>query len=266
MPTRHGVHCPQDSCKKNFITFFAAALALRLLPVADGSDFMGSLRNPAGWNHLFGFRPSQGRVPFHPQPDVWISQLGTEGPMARSVADAAALLSAITGIDPSDPASASSNRTLAGQDFTRFLDPGALQGARLGVARNFFKWHPRIDALMEKTLGILRAQGAELVDVADLPGHSKLGDAEYEVMLHEFKAGLNAYLASLGPKRTDFVTRRDDLDDVATGIRPGLAALLTDALAAASVGAFDADPLDLDRKSTRLNSSHSSVSRMPSSA
>lgn len=70
----------------------AVALALRLLPVADGSDFMGSLRNPAAWNNIFGFRPSQGRVPAWPAPDVWISQMATEGPMARSVRDLARLL------------------------------------------------------------------------------------------------------------------------------------------------------------------------------
>ncbi len=70
----------------------AAALALRLLPVADGSDFMGSLRNPAAWNNVFGFRPSQGRVPMWPVQDVWVSQLATEGPMGRSVRDVARLL------------------------------------------------------------------------------------------------------------------------------------------------------------------------------
>ncbi|TDM08406.1 MAG: amidase [Ideonella sp. MAG2] len=81
----------------------AVALALRLLPVADGSDFMGSLRNPAGWNHVFGFRPSQGRVPFFPVPDVWVNQLGTEGPMARSVRDLARLLATQAGPDPRTP-------------------------------------------------------------------------------------------------------------------------------------------------------------------
>ena len=65
----------------------AVALAQRLLPVADGSDFMGSLRNPAGWNHIFGLRPSQGRVPMWPAADQWVAQMGTEGPMARTVAD-----------------------------------------------------------------------------------------------------------------------------------------------------------------------------------
>ena len=81
----------------------AAALALRLLPVADGSDFMGSLRNPAGWTHTFGLRPSQGRVPAWPKPDVWVAQLGTDGPMGRSVRDLAALLSTQAGPDARAP-------------------------------------------------------------------------------------------------------------------------------------------------------------------
>ena len=104
-----------------------SALAQRLLPVADGSDFMGSLRNPAGWNHVFGLRPSQGRVPGWPKPEVWISQLATDGPMARTVRDLARLLSIQAGHDPRVPLS------LAGgpQDFT----PGpevTLKGQRIG--------------------------------------------------------------------------------------------------------------------------------------
>src|SRR5439155_9771069 len=70
----------------------AVAVATRMLPVADGSDFMGSLRNPAAWNNVFGLRPSQGRVPLWPTQDVWVTQLGTEGPMGRTVLDVALLL------------------------------------------------------------------------------------------------------------------------------------------------------------------------------
>lgn len=81
----------------------AVALALRLLPLADGSDFMGSLRNPAAWNHVFGLRPSQGRVPLWPASDVWVAQLGTEGPMARTVADLGRLLAVQAGPDPRVP-------------------------------------------------------------------------------------------------------------------------------------------------------------------
>ncbi|MDP2065895.1 MAG: amidase [Burkholderiaceae bacterium] len=83
----------------------AVALAQRLLPVADGSDFMGSLRNPAGWNHVFGLRPSQGRVPMAPAQDLWLSQLGTEGPMGRTVQDVARLLGIQAGWSPDSPLS-----------------------------------------------------------------------------------------------------------------------------------------------------------------
>ena len=83
----------------------AVALALRLLPVADGSDFMGSLRNPAAWANVFGFRPSQGRVPMWPAQDVWVSQLGTEGPMGRSVRDVARLLATQAGWSENTPLS-----------------------------------------------------------------------------------------------------------------------------------------------------------------
>jgi amidase len=81
----------------------AVALAHRLLPVADGSDFMGSLRNPAGWNNVFGLRPSQGRVPAFPKPELFVSQLGTDGPLGRTVRDLAALLSTQAGHDPRVP-------------------------------------------------------------------------------------------------------------------------------------------------------------------
>ena len=88
----------------------AVALALRLLPLADGSDFMGSLRNPAGWNHVFGLRPSQGRVPAWPKPEVFVSQLATDGPMARSVQDLALLLQTQAGHDPRVPLSINDGR------------------------------------------------------------------------------------------------------------------------------------------------------------
>ncbi|MFM7698599.1 MAG: amidase [Limnohabitans sp.] len=83
----------------------AVALAQRLLPLADGSDFMGSLRNPAAWNNVFGMRPSQGRVPAFPAHDVWVNQLSTDGPMARHVGDLARMLETMSGFDPRSPLS-----------------------------------------------------------------------------------------------------------------------------------------------------------------
>jgi amidase len=98
----------------------AVALATRMLPVADGSDFMGSLRNPAGWNNVFGMRPSQGRVPAWPAQDIWVAQLGTEGPMGRTVRDVASLLDTQAGYDVRAPLSiadgARFNGELAGFD------------------------------------------------------------------------------------------------------------------------------------------------------
>src|SRR5206468_4200284 len=81
----------------------AVSLATHMLPVADGSDFMGSLRNPAAWNDVYGFRPSQGRVPRWPANDTWVALLSTEGPMGRTVLDVAALLDVQSGWDARVP-------------------------------------------------------------------------------------------------------------------------------------------------------------------
>ncbi len=106
----------------------AVALAHRLLPVADGSDFMGSLRNPAAWNHVFGLRPSQGRVPMWPKADAWVDQLSTEGPMARTVTDLARLLAVQAGHDARAPLSL----TEALPIFEPAQDAQALRGLKVG--------------------------------------------------------------------------------------------------------------------------------------
>jgi amidase len=105
----------------------AVALAMRMLPVADGSDFMGSLRNPAAWNNVFGLRPSQGRVPAWPADDIWVSQLGTAGPMGRTVQDVAMLLDVQAGYDARAPLS------LQGSGgFARALNEFEGKAARVG--------------------------------------------------------------------------------------------------------------------------------------
>jgi amidase len=109
----------------------AVALAQRMLPVADGSDFMGSLRNPAGWNHVFGMRPSQGRLPRYPVPDAFIAQLSTEGPMARTVRDLAMLLSTQAGYDARSPLSIAES----GHAFTQNLD-ASVKHRRIGWLGN----------------------------------------------------------------------------------------------------------------------------------
>jgi amidase len=113
------------------------------------------------------------------------------------VADAAALLGALAGSDPRDPATAAAAGHAA--DYTRSLDPAGLRGARIGVARNMAGFHPDTDRLFEAALDAIRRGGAEVVDPADVPHVKELDDPESEVLRFEFKAGLEAYFAALGP-------------------------------------------------------------------
>ena len=148
----------------------AVALAQRLLPVADGSDFMGSLRNPAAWNHVFGLRPSQGRVPLWPAPDTWVAQLGSEGPMARSVRDLALLLGTQAGHDPRVPLSIADNDPSA----SRFLPAegsglAALRGLRIAWLGDLGGHLPMAAGLMpvlEQALARFASAGARVEPTA----------------------------------------------------------------------------------------------------
>ncbi len=137
----------------------AVALAQRLLPVADGSDFMGSLRNPAAWNNVFGLRPSQGRVPAFPANDVWVSQLGTDGPMARCMRDLALLLETMSGFAPEAPLSLAALPTA----FAMQLQPQA-PGLRVG-------WLGDLNGYLPMEAGVLAACENGLKRLADLGCH-----------------------------------------------------------------------------------------------
>ena len=137
----------------------AVALAQRLLPVADGSDFMGSLRNPAAWNNVFGLRPSQGRVPAYPAGDVWVSQLGTDGPMARNIRDLAQLLKTLAGHDPRSPLSLEN----LPPGFASNLQPQS-QGLRIG-------WLGNLDGYLPMEAGVLDACENGLQRLQDLGCH-----------------------------------------------------------------------------------------------
>jgi amidase len=129
----------------------AVALALRMLPVADGSDFMGSLRNPAGWNNVFGFRPSQGRVPQWPAQDVWVTQLGTDGPMGRTVRDVARLLEVQAGFDARAPLS------LAEPPSFPLDDPAMdCKQVRIGWLGNLGGYLPMEDGILDVCTQALR--------------------------------------------------------------------------------------------------------------
>ncbi len=172
------------------------AVSANLCAVAVGTETDGSVVCPSTANGLVGIKPTVGLVSRAGIIPISHTQ-DTAGPMARTVADAAALLSALTGVDPRDEATAAAGEHL--DDYGAALDPGALRGARIGVAREMAGFHPAVDALFEEALAEMKRQGAEIVDPADVPHRKELYDPENQVLLYEFKAGLNAYLASLGP-------------------------------------------------------------------
>ncbi|AJO77027.1 amidase [Pseudomonas sp. MRSN 12121] len=138
----------------------AVALALRMLPVADGSDMMGSLRNPAAFNNVFGLRPSQGRVPHGPAPELFVQQLATEGPMGRSVTDIACLLAIQAGHDPRVPLSLREDPAIFNQPLQRDF-----RGARLGWLGDYGGYLAMDDgvlALCEAALEDFRQLGCEV--------------------------------------------------------------------------------------------------------
>jgi amidase len=115
--------------------------------------------------------------------------------MARTVEDAAILLGALTGVDSRDDATKSSRFHT---DYTKFLDKNGLRGVRLGVARKYFGFNQGVDKLMDEAIGAMKSSGAVIVDPADIPTSGKFDESELEVLLYEFKADLNSYLAAAG--------------------------------------------------------------------
>jgi amidase len=142
----------------------AVALALRLLPVADGSDFMGSLRNPAAWNNVFGFRPSQGRVPMLPTADAFISQLGTEGPMGRTVQDVALLLGTQAGYDTKAPLSIANYISRTWENIK--IDPKKVRIGWLGDLSGYLAMEPGILDVCEQGLRRFEGLGCAVEPIA----------------------------------------------------------------------------------------------------
>jgi amidase len=148
-------------------------------------------------NAVVGIKPTIGLVSRSGIVPIASSQ-DTAGPMARTVADAAYILTAMAGSDPVDPATAAADARAA-TDYTNFLDPDALRGARIGVVRNYAGFHDKVDAVFEDALRALKDAGAKLTDGLSLVPPAELRPHELIVLLTEFKVGLNAYLANLGP-------------------------------------------------------------------
>jgi amidase len=119
--------------------------------------------------------------------------------MARTIADAAVLLGVLAGVNPRVSATRAS-RGRAEADYTRYLDPAGLRGARIGVARNYFGFNDAVDRVIGEAVAAMKSAGAIIVDPANIPTKGKFDDSEFEVLLYEFKADLNAYLAGLGSR------------------------------------------------------------------
>jgi amidase len=185
-----------------------AGAASSLCAAAIGSETDGSVTSPSSINGIAGIKPTVGLVSRSGIIPISASQ-DTAGPMARTVRDVAILLSAITGVDPQDPATAASQgksfQNNAGPDYTRFLDTNGLRGARLGIARKFFENNAPMDAFLNGCIDALKKAGAEVIDPADLATHGQMDAPEHDVLLYEFKDGINRYLARLpsgSPART----------------------------------------------------------------
>ena len=158
-----------------------AATAANLCAAAAGTETDGSIISPSAMNGLVGIKPTVGLIGQQGIIPISVNQ-DTAGPMARTVADAAALLG-----------------VLSNRDYAKSLDPNGLRGARIGVARKFFGSNRDVDALLEAAIAEMKRRGAIIVDPADLPTHGKFDDSEFEAMLYEFRDGLNRYLGATQP-------------------------------------------------------------------
>lgn len=171
-----------------------SAVAASLCTVGIGTETDGSIVSPSSVNGLVGIKPTvglwsrSGIIPISATQD-------TAGPMARTVKDAAILLGALAGVDNADTVTQQSNGK-AQKDYTSFLDANALKGKRLGFDKSSLRGNPDLVALLNKTLDLLKAQGATIVEIELFKPLNPLGDAEFQVLQYEFKDGLNKYLAT----------------------------------------------------------------------
>ncbi len=180
-----------------------AATAGSLCAAAIGSETDGSVTGPSSINGIVGIKPTVGLVSRSGIIPISASQ-DTAGPMARTVREVASLLGVMAGVDAQDPATAAAQGKIPA-DYTRYLDPNGLRGARLGIARKFFENNAPLDAFLNGCIDALKKAGAEVIDPADLATHGQLDAPEQVVLLYEFKDGINRYLTRLpasSPART----------------------------------------------------------------
>ena len=172
-----------------------SAVAANLTAVGIGTETDGSIICPSATCGIVGIKPTLGLVSRSGVIPIAHSQ-DTAGPMCRTVADAAILLGVLVGRDASDSITAQASKKGL-KDYTKFLNKDGLRGKRIGVARQTFGKNSKIDAVIEPQLQVFKDGGANLIDV-EFPTNGKFGDAEFDVLLYEFKADLNKYLAIRG--------------------------------------------------------------------
>jgi len=172
-----------------------AAVAANLCVAAIGTETDGSIICPSQTNGIVGIKPTLGLASRSGIIPIAHSQ-DTPGPMARTVADAAILLGALTGVDERDSVTKLSKKR-ALSNYAKYLDLDGLQGARIGVARNMAGTNPRILKIFELCIEVMKQLGAVIIDPADVPNFDKFGATELEVLHYEFKANLNKYLKTL---------------------------------------------------------------------
>jgi amidase len=172
----------------------AQAVAANLAIVALGTETSGSIVCPASVCGVVGIKPTVGLTSRAGVIPIAHTQ-DTVGPICRTVADAAAVLGALTGVDPRDPATDESQGHFV-TDYTQFLEPNGLQGARIGIVRQYFGVNEHADRIVEPLIQVMRERGAVLVDPANFVNFEAFPGEQRTVLQYEFKAGLNRYLSS----------------------------------------------------------------------
>jgi amidase len=168
------------------------AVSANFCTIAIGTETDGSIVCPSSINGVVGVKPTvglwsrSGIIPISHTQD-------TAGPMARTVTDAAILLSALTGEDEADEATKINHQPI--KDYTVFLKADGLRGKRIGVEKSLLKGHEAIDKLLQDALEVIKRQGAEIIEVDVMSKTKEIGDSEFQVLLYEFKNDLNNYLA-----------------------------------------------------------------------
>ena len=174
-----------------------SAASASLCGAAIGTETNGSIVCPSNANGVVGIKPTVGLVSRSRIIPISHTQ-DTAGPMARTVRDAALVLGALTGEDPADPATSAAAGN-SHTDYTAFLDPDGLNGARIGLATQYAEGHEVVEGLLAEALDVMRGAGATIIDIPEVQAWRQMGRPSGELMRYEFKADLNAYLAGLGP-------------------------------------------------------------------